>query len=374
MEYNDGHISKACFIKFPIQNQERAYLLVWTTTPWTILANQAIAINPNINYVQVKVNQEGGETWILASSRIDHVKNIIGQELKVERNVPKDELLTIRYFNGIIDDPIESEISHPILASEFVSDETGTGMVHLAPAYGQNDFVTCRKHGIIEKEIVDEEGLLADKKVPKELYGKSVIEDDGIEACIKYISSKSMLVHTHPYQHRYPYDWRTKRPVIQMATRQWFIRIDLVKEQIFKALDKVEFLPESGRKRLVNMIDSRNEWCISRQRHWGVPIPVFYEEESGLPLLDPSIIKHVESIIAEGGSDAWWNSSVSDLLPESFKAKANCLRKGTDTLDVWFDSGTFWNINPSSPADIYIEGTDQYRGWFQSSLVSSGMG
>lgn len=216
---------------------------------------------------------------------------------------------------------------------------------------------------------VDRDGCF--RGVPADLLGQSVLEG-GVAAALEHLRRRSMLVHTHPHRHRYPYDWRTKRPVIQMATEQLFVRIDSIRDALERAVAEVEFVPEGGRARLLTMLRTRSEWCISRQRVWGVPIPAFRDARTGAQLLDADIAEHVAGLVQTRGSNVWWEFSVADLLPPSHAHLAEHLAKGTDTLDVWFDSGTFWACQPDRPADLYVEGNDQYRGWFQSSLITSG--
>ncbi|PJF18093.1 hypothetical protein PSACC_02091, partial [Paramicrosporidium saccamoebae] len=355
LEYVDGHISKACFVKFPIVGTLDEYLLIWTTTPWTIPANQAIAVNPMLNYVRVNA---GREKYIVAQSRMDDLKDMFETAHAAEA-VSIESLLNTKYKNL-------SGNCNPVVVGDFVTNDVGTGLVHLSPAYGQDDFATCRKHGIVEQEIVDMNGMYTDA-APAELAGKSITD---VDVQLELLRTKGLLLHSYDHRHRYPYDWRTKKPVIQMATRQWFIRTGPILAELHAALEPVQFLPASGKKRLANMLDARQEWCISRQRVWGVPIPVFYDKETDSPLLDVAVIEHFANLVAQNGTNAWWELDNIDLLPDQFKHLADRLVRGNDTIDVWFDSGTFWS-STTDPSDIYIEGTDQHRGWFQSSLITS---
>lgn len=180
-----------------------------------------------------------------------------------------------------------------------------------------------------------------------------------------------------PYNHKYPYDWRTKKPTIFRATDQWFASVDSFRADALKAIDEVQWIPEVGKRRISTMTESRSDWCISRQRSWGVPIPVFYRRSDGTPLMNDKTISHIEKVFKEHGSDSWWSWSVEDLLPAEHKAEAGDLDRGMDTMDVWFDSGSSWagvvraRKELSYPADLYLEGSDQHRGWFQSSLLTS---
>ncbi len=188
--------------------------------------------------------------------------------------------------------------------------------------------------------------------------------------------AKSLIKH-EPYAHKYPYDWRTKKPTIFRATEQWFASVEKFRETALEQIKTVQWIPAQGQNRITPMVADRNDWCISRQRSWGVPIPVFYDEESNEVVLNEDTIKHVQAIIAEKGTDAWWELSVEDLMPEKYRNDGRNYRKGTDTMDVWFDSGSSWasvvEQRPELryPADVYLEGSDQHRGWFQSSLLTS---
>lgn len=363
LEYNDDHRSQTCIVRFPaINNGERMSFPVWTTTPWTLPANQAIAINPLLAYCLVQNPQTG--CMVVAKSRIGWLQEQLRMDLEIIRPVSVNELLSCVYSN-----PLTDNSTHPILMADFVTDDVGTGLVHLAPAYGADDFQVCRANNILEREIVTLDGLF-NTNAPLKLQGKDIL-NEGASAVFELLKTYKMLLMGFPYQHRYPYDWRTQKPVIQMATDQWFISTRDIQDELLQALEQVRILPESGRRRFINMIASRKDWCISRQRLWGVPIPVFYFCDGNTPLMDPEIISHVANVVAIKGSDAWWSLPTVDLLPPSRRSEADRLLKGTNTLDVWFDSGSFWTSQEHCQADVYIEGTDQYRGWFQSSLISS---
>jgi len=188
------------------------------------------------------------------------------------------------------------------------------------------------------------------------------------------LKESDLLLQEMPYKHKYPYDWRSKKPVITRATPQWFASIDGLRPNVLSAMEKVKFIPESYANRMRPMVEGRSDWCISRQRSWGVPIPAFYRKDDGEALLTPEVISHVKGIFAEKGSNAWFELPVEDLLPEEHRADADLYQKGTDTMDVWFDSGSSWAAvqeELGSPVDLYLEGQDQHRGWFQSSLITS---
>ena len=367
LEYRDDHRSKAVYVGFPILGRSNEYLLVWTTNPWTIPANQAIGFNPKLSYVQIKLSN--GSTYVIALDCLDRVAAMVCQGVDIVQVTPI-ELGTLSSI--LYGDITLTRQKNPMVIADFINSESGTGLVHLAPAYGKDDYeVFTSQNGKELKEIVNTDGTF-NELAPRELIGKNILESEGIAAVLGYLNSKGCLVATHDHVHKYPYDWRTKRPIIQMATYQWFINIGPVKEQIIKALDHVEFTPETGKSKLISMIKGRTEWCISRQRVWGVPIPVFYFKDGKNYLFDSLTAGYFAEIVRNhGGTDAWWKLDLQNLLPPEYRHLLPELVKGTDTLDVWFDSGTFWTINKDRPADIYIEGGDQYRGWFQSSLITS---
>ena len=265
-------------------------------------------------------------------------------------------------------------VSPVVVGGDYITTETGTGLVHTAPGHGQEDYATGLKFDLPLLSPVDDKGDFTDE-AGEALVGLNVL-GDGNEKCIQLLRETNGLILTEKYPHKYPYDWRTKKPTIFRATSQWFASVAGFREDALAALDGIEFIPASGAKRMRPMVSGRNDWCISRQRAWGVPIPCFYDTETGEALMDESTIKHVTEIVRAKGTDAWWEMETEDLLPEQHKAKAASLRKGTDTMDVWFDSGSSWNgvvkqRGLNYPADLYLEGSDQHRGWFQSSLLTS---
>lgn len=205
--------------------------------------------------------------------------------------------------------------------------------------------------------------------------GKDVLGDGNLDV-IAALNETGTLILMEPYNHKYPYDWRTKKPTIFRATDQWFASVDSFRADALKAIDSVTWLPDVGKKRISTMTESRSDWCISRQRSWGLPIPVFYDKNDGSVLMNEETISHIEGVFRTHGSDAWWSMDIADLLPPSLKGEADRLVKGTDTMDVWFDSGSSWagvvksRQGLSFPADVYLEGSDQHRGWFQSSLLT----
>ena len=251
--------------------------------------------------------------------------------------------------------------------------------VHTAPGHGQDDYATGLKHGLPPFSPVDGGGKFT-AEAGEGLEGLKVLAEGGEEVTRRVEASGDLLL-AEPYEHRYPYDWRTKKPVLMRATDQWFASVSSFRAAALEAIDAVEWTPAAGRNRIAAMTEQRGDWCISRQRSWGVPLPVFYDRETGEPLVTAETLAHVEAIVREQGSDAWFELDVADLLPPSLAGDADKYVKGTDTMDVWFDSGTSWagvvglrdelGKAGGAPADLYLEGSDQHRGWFQSSLLTS---
>lgn len=354
LEYADLNCT-AAFVAMPLVGSE-AKLLIWTTTPWTLPANQAIAINKELDYC--KVRDLYGNILIVAKPCLSNLAQL---NLEYVNDLETQSLLSMQYVS-----PFSKNICK-ILHAPFVRPETGTGLVHLAPSYGHDDFSVCQENGIEPLSILDDAGKFT---CTGALNGKSIFDDSLMDALSKELSSN--LVLKHNLTHRYPIDWRTKKPVIIRATHQWFIDISQLSQKLHEAIDKsMTFYPNHGKDKLHRMIDSRSSWCISRQRHWGVPIPAFHhiENENDVILSPESILKYSE-IVKQHGTDSWWQMQVKDLLflPN---VDTKMYRKGSDTMDVWFDSGTAWSQSPEKHADLVVEGSDQYRGWFQSSLITS---
>ena len=266
-----------------------------------------------------------------------------------------------------------------VIGGDYITTEAGTGLVHTAPGHGVDDFNTGRKYDLPVLCPVDEGGWLTEEAGP--FAGLNVLKDANTMIISALQEAKALLAEER-YEHRYPYDWRTKKPTIFRATEQWFASVEGFREDALSAIDSVEWLPASGRNRIEGMVRERGDWCISRQRTWGVPIPVFYHRSSGEVLLNADTLQHIQALIAEHGADIWWERDEADLLPPAYRDQADQWRKGTDTMDVWFDSGSSWagvlggleaaaDNSLNYPADLYLEGSDQHRGWFQSSLLTS---
>jgi isoleucyl-tRNA synthetase len=273
--------------------------------------------------------------------------------------------------------PLTGETSLPFIAADYVTSDSGSGLVHTAPGHGMDDFKACFPLGIEAFCPVDGNGDFTAEAGP-ELEGLSV-QTEGTVKVLEMLVTRGSLIQEHVYVHKYPYDWRTKKPVILRATSQWFANVGSIKEDALKAIEHVRIVPEGARRRLEGFVLSRSEWCISRQRSWGVPIPVMYNVETDEPLLTKESVQHVIDLVKENGADVWWSLSTEELLAPQYRNDGNTYRKGTDTMDVWFDSGTSWTMieenmpRPHLPfvADVYCEGSDQHRGWFQSSLLTS---
>ena len=300
-----------------------------------------------------------------------------------------EPLLTLKgsELEGIVyQHPLFERSSPVVLGGDYITTETGTGLVHTAPGHGVDDFNTGKTYGLPVLCPVDEAGNLTAEAGP--FAGTNVLKDAN-GAIIAALQEAGALLAEQRYAHRYPYDWRTKKPTIFRATEQWFASVEGFRSQALAAIDAVTWTPESGQNRIEAMVRDRGDWCISRQRTWGVPIPVFYHRETSEVLVNADTLAHIQALIAEQGSDVWWQREEAGLLPPAYADQAHLWRKGTDTMDVWFDSGSSWagvlgglaaaNVGTSAsniaraayPADLYLEGSDQHRGWFQSSLLTS---
>ncbi|MBW4688746.1 MAG: isoleucine--tRNA ligase [Komarekiella atlantica HA4396-MV6] len=403
LEYPEGHISRSIYAAFPITSLAEAVkpllgeyqsdlgVAIWTTTPWTIPGNLAVAVNADLNYAVVEVSrrdaeedtcvggfpdlskvsvaQRGFKYLIVAAELVELLSSTLGVELSVKATFKGKDLEHTTYRHPLFDR--ESPI---VMGGDYITTESGTGLVHTAPGHGQEDYIVGQRYGLPILAPVDDNGNFTQEA--GEFAGLNVL-GDGNQAVIDALTAAGSLLKEEPYQHKYPYDWRTKKPTIFRATEQWFASVEGFREEALKAIATVKWIPAQGENRITPMVAERSDWCISRQRAWGVPIPVFYDEETGEPLLNEETINHVQAIIAEKGSDAWWELSVIDLLPESYRNNGRSYRRGTDTMDVWFDSGSSWAAvlkqRPELhyPADLYLEGSDQHRGWFQSSLLTS---
>eukprot|EP00753_Platysulcus_tardus_P019813 PLAT7558.1.p1 GENE.PLAT7558.1~~PLAT7558.1.p1 ORF type:complete len:973 (-),score=502.57 PLAT7558.1:103-3021(-) len=389
LEYSDEHVSSAVHVAFPIlsaESDELAALLAaqpsgvaavaWTTTPWTLKSNQALCVAADEDYSLLSDGVDGNPALLVASALVDELAAALGrplEELARVRGAALSGATAERPFADIGDSR-----TSPILLGSHVTMDSGTGIVHTAPAHGVDDFDAFLAAGFKAGDalqLVDDLGRFT-SAAGEDVAGLSVLSD-GNEAVMDALSASGRLLAREAYQHRYPYDWRTKKPTIVRATRQWFADLSTLNGRAVDALQDVRFVPPVARTRLTSMLGGRAGWCISRQRTWGVPIPAFYHRDSGEALLTADSVEHVARLVEEQGSDVWWTASTEQLLPPQLAGEADAWQRGTDTMDVWFDSGSSWaavlagDASAKLPADVYLEGSDQHRGWFQSSLLTS---
>ncbi|XP_033498155.1 isoleucine--tRNA ligase, mitochondrial isoform X2 [Epinephelus lanceolatus] len=380
LEYNPEHVSRAIYATFPLstlppeiasKGLEGISVLVWTTQPWTIPANQAVCYMPNAQYSVVK-RADNSQLLLVATERTASMAALLGTELESVGTFTGSQL-----EGGICKHPTIPDKEVRLLPANHVTMAKGTGLVHTAPAHGMDDYSVASQFKLSVECMVDEDGKFTELAGP-ELQNLSVMSE-GTDKVISMLKECGALVKEEQCVHSYPYDWRTKQPVVIRPSKQWFINTASLKDKAKEALQKVRILPESARAGLLAMLDKRTYWCISRQRSWGVPIPVFYHKETGEALLNKHTLSHIANLFKEKGSDCWWELPIETLLPNEVlkKSKASPVTdyiRGEDVLDIWFDSGASWAavLEESDPrADAYVEGKDQIGGWFQSSLLTS---
>ncbi len=371
IEYNDK-TSSSIYVKFPVIDgkgviPEDAYVVIWTTTPWTIPANLAISVHPEFDYVLVMVNQE---KYVVAKGLLE--------ELVATMEWTSYEIL--KEFKG---EALERAIcKHPlfereslVILGEHVTLEAGTGCVHTAPGHGEDDFYVAKEYGLEVISPVDNSGKFTSEAGKY----KGLFVQDANKHIIADLQENNLLLKAGSIEHQYPYCWRCKHPIIYRATEQWFASIEDFRQDALDAIDSVKWIPAWGRERIFNMVRDRGDWCISRQRTWGVPIPIFYCEDCGETIINDETINRISDLFAEHGSDVWFAWNADELVPSGMQCKCGGthFRKETDIMDVWFDSGSshmaVLETHPDLqwPADMYLEGSDQHRGWFNSSLSTA---
>ena len=376
IEYKDVE-GGSIYVKFPVVDskgkfeKENTFIIIWTTTPWTLPGNLGITLGEDFDYSIVEC---GKEKYIIATELVNKVMEIAGiTEYKTLQTLKGKELEGVLCKHPFLD-----RTSRVIMGSEDTVDvqlTEGTGAVHTAPGYGKEDYLAGLKNGLDIVVTVDEKGHQTEGAGPFAgmFYAKSNKE------ITKWLDENGFLLKETRISHSYPHCWRCKKPVIYRATDQWFASVDGFRDAALKAIEGVKWIPEWGEERIASMVRDRNDWCISRQRTWGVPLPIFYCEKCKHPYITDESISKIQSIFKEKGSNAWYDMTEKELMPDGAKcSKCGCteFKKETDIMDVWFDSGsTHQSVLVERglpyPADLYLEGNDQYRGWFQSSLLTS---
>ena len=376
IEYQDDAVTTV-YVKFPMHDdqgklgaydKDKLFFVIWTTTIWTLPGNLAIALHPRDSYALVKA--DGGEVYIMAEALVEKVMKVGGVE-----NYEIVETHPGSFFeNMLADHPFLPKTSR-LVNAEYVTMDSGTGCVHTAPGFGADDYQTCKRYGMEMVVPVDDRGRHTD--YAGKYAGMSTDESNPV--ILADMKESGALFASEDIVHSYPHCWRCKHPIIFRATPQWFCSVDAFKDDAVAATENVRWIPGWGKDRMISMIQERADWCISRQRRWGLPIPVFYCEDCGKPVCDDATIEAVSALFKAEGSNAWYEKEAADILPAGYRCP-HCggvhFTKEEDTLDGWFDSGSthfasmkkdqgFW------PATVYMEGLDQYRGWFQSSLLTA---
>jgi len=374
IEYGN-HLSDSIYVKFPVTDDREllggtaeTYCLIWTTTAWTIPANLAICLNPDLDYLLV---QAGEEKYLVAEG----LRETVAREINVQLS-PVLKRFKGRDLEGIVCRHPLFDRQSPFVLGGHVTLEQGTGCVHTAPGHGHEDFAVGREYGLSVLSPLSDSGVFTQEAGPfAGLHYKQ-----GNQAVIKALEEAGALLKKSSIEHQYPHCWRCKDPVLYRATEQWFASVDGFRREALEAIRQVKWIPPWGEERIHNMVAERQDWCISRQRVWGVPIPIFYCEGCRKPIMNEETFEAVRSLFQREGSDGWFTHEAEDILPPGYSC-AGCggksFRKETDTMDVWFDSGSSHvavletRAGLRWPADLYLEGSDQYRGWFHSSLLTS---
>lgn len=370
IEYQDVR-GPSIYVAFDVKDggdvlEDDTQFVIWTTTPWTIPSNVAITVRADGDY---SVYEADGQRYVLADRLAEEVAEKIGwNDIKLIKSFKGAELEGLVAHHPYLD-----RDSHLILG-DHVTFDAGTGLVHTAPGHGDDDFVVGQKYNLPVISPIDSQGYFTDE-IPE---FEGMFYDDANIKSTDLLKEQNKLLHLEFFTHSYPHDWRTKKPVIFRATPQWFASIDKFRDDILKAVEETDWIQPWGQKRIHNMVANRGDWVISRQRAWGVPLPIFYGENDE-PILDGEIFDHIEQLFAEHGSNVWFEREAKDLLPDGYTHPSSPngqFRKETDIMDVWFDSGSSHEAvlkgrdNLSYPSDLYLEGSDQYRGWFNSSITT----
>ncbi len=374
VEYHDV-TAKTAFFAEQVKDgkgvlDNNTYLVVWTTTPWTIPASEAVAVNAKFDYAVVKPANDDRK-FVVATDLLDGLAEKLGwEDPEVVKHVAGKDLEGLTTQHPYIDRDLLVGIA------DYVTADAGTGLVHTAPGYGDDDYNFGKKYDLPIFAPINDQGVLT-KENGEDFDGVFYQKADDIS--LQKLEDNNALLLEEPLKHSYPFDWRTKKPIIFRATDQWFVSIEKMRQDILDALENVKYYPEWGKVRLRNMIKDRGDWVISRQRVWGVPLPIFYAED-GTPIMEEETINHVADLFKEYGSNVWFERDAKDLLPEGYTNEHSPhgkFTKETDIMDVWFDSGSSHQGVLAErdyltyPADLYLEGSDQYRGWFNSSLITS---
>jgi len=390
VEY-ENHTSPSVYVKFKVKNPQTIpgipkkdlFLLIWTTTPWTLLANVAVAVHAEFTYA---LFEAGNEILVMEKNLGQQALAKAGiNDYKILKELKGANLKDLTY-----EQPFKMQDNCKVILVDYVAAEEGTGLVHTAPGHGQEDYQAGLKYNLPVLMPVDNKGIF-DKTVP-EFSGQNVFAAN--ENIIKFLKEKKVLLHCDNISHSYPHCWRCKSPIIFRATEQWFMAIDHnhLREDLIKVIkEKIQWIPQAGEERILGMVSIRPDWCLSRQRYWGVPIPAVQCSGCEKWILDEKVVRHFAQLVSKEGTDSWFAKEISELLPKGFKCphcgndkftplEKNSLTgfiKGTDILDVWFDSGvSYQSVLKNSPdlklpCDLYLEGSDQHRGWFQASLITS---
>ena len=380
VEYKD-HTSNTIYVGFKVESSKikilnDSQIIIWTTTPWTIPANRALAYNKNLDYTVIEINDSSSnfnnQKIVVASKLLDTI--IKGCELKKYKKI--DSFKGEDFKETICSHPFKDlgyEYQVPMLDAQFVTLEQGTGIVHCAPSHGPDDFNLCLKHGIKSVDTIDDNGRYT-KYIPK-FEGIHVFKAD--EIIIEKLKECKKLLSNGKLTHSYPHSWRSKAPLVHRATPQWFISMESHKLRniALKAIDETKFYPRRGKIRIRSMIETRPDWCVSRQRVWGVPLPIFISKKTGEPLKDLEVIENIAKIYEKEGSDCWFSDNPQRFLGKKYNKED--FIKSNDIVEVWFDSGSTHTFvlekrkDLKWPASMYLEGSDQHRGWFHSSLLES---